>query len=365
MSKLSDEEIRALEAQNLFPRVSMLEDSLDADVLDERYLYEQPPGIRRWIYRWIPAGLAQLLEVLFIHRKYDVILSQSERVGLPLAFLMKYLRIRIPHIMIISRITSMDEKKSRQKKWFLKHTKDVISKFLIWSSNQRNIIIEELGVPSEDIILIKRGTDQRFWSPIQRNTDQICSVGMEMRDYPTLVKALEPLDIPCHIAVSTARGQLFDTVKRLYAMDELPTNISVGRRPYVQLRELYARCRFTVVPLLSTDSDNGLTAILESMAMGKPVICSRTEGQVDIIEDGVTGLFVPQGDPKALREAILELWNDPERAQAMGRAARTFIESGHTMEQFVASITNEVQKVKQVTEVPSNSVTTNQYQLGS
>jgi glycosyltransferase involved in cell wall biosynthesis len=342
MQKLSDEEIRQLEKANLYPRVSLLEDALSAEVLDERYLFEKAPLLRRWLYKIIPVGLAQILEALFLHKKFDVILTQSERVGLPLALLMKYLRIKTPHALIVSRITSMDPKKSRQKKWMLKQAKSAISRFLIWSSEQRRIAIEELDVDPDKIILVKRGTDQKFWKPMPAETDMICSVGMEMRDYPTLVEALAPLNIPCHIAVGAARGQLFETVKRLYDIEKMPDNIEVGRKPYVQLRDLYARCRFTVVPLLPTDSDNGLTAILESMAMGKPVICSRTQGQVDVIEDGVTGIFVPQGDPIALREAIVELWNDPERANEMGRAARRYIEQHHNVEQFVTAIKEEV-----------------------
>ena len=56
--------------------------------------------------------------------------------------------------------------------------------------------------------------------------------------------------------------------------------------------------------------------------MGKPVICSRTRGQVDVIEEGVTGLFVPVGDEKALRAAMLELWHDPARARDGASRAR-------------------------------------------
>jgi glycosyltransferase involved in cell wall biosynthesis len=342
MRKVSDEEIRKLEQANLFPRVSLLEDALSADVLDERYLYEKAPIWRRWLYKYLPVGLAQILETLFIQHRYDVILSQSERVGLPLAFLMKYLRLKTPHVMVVSRITSSDPKKSKQKQWMLRHAKEAIARILIWSSCQRDIAIQKLGVDPEKIILLKRGTDQNFWKPKPAQDVMISAAGMEMRDYPTLVEALAPLNVPCHIAVATARGQLFDTVKRLYDIEKLPDNISVGRRPYVQLRELYAQSRFTVVPLMPTDSDNGLTAILESMAMGKPVICSRTDGQIDIIEDGVTGIYVPQGDPEALREAIIDLWNDPERCRAMGYAARRFIERTHNMEQFVEAIQNEV-----------------------
>lgn len=343
LNKLPDDEHRKLEEQNRHPRTTLMEDELSADVLDERYINDNVPRIRQWIYKLIPIYLAQAIEALFIQHQYDVIFTQSEKAGLPLAFLMKYLRIETPHVMIISRITSMYRNKSRQKMWLLQHTQEKISRILIWSSVQREIAINQLRIPAEKIKLIKRGTDQRFWYPHPKvEKDMICSVGMEMRDYPTLVEALHPLDIRCHIAVGTARGELFETVKRLYSIEKMPDNITVARKGYEELRELYARCRFVVVSLLPTDSDNGLTAILEAMAMGIPVICSNVEGQVDVIKDGETGILVPQGDPIAMREAIKKLWNDPERARKMGEAGRRHIEKYHNMEDFTQAIKAEV-----------------------
>jgi glycosyltransferase involved in cell wall biosynthesis len=125
----------------------------------------------------------------------------------------------------------------------------------------------------------------------------------------------------------------------------LPANVTVGSRSYQELRALYARSRFVVIPLLSTDTDNGIRVALEAMAMGKAVICSRTIGQVDVIEEGKTGLFVPPRDPDALRTAIQELWDHPERAEAMGRAGRKRIEERHSLEQFVESVRDAVEQV--------------------
>jgi hypothetical protein len=45
--------------------------------------------------------------------------------------------------------------------------------------------------------------DTRFWRPMTRVSDMICSVGQEMPDYGTLLKALNPLGIRCHIATGT------------------------------------------------------------------------------------------------------------------------------------------------------------------
>ncbi|MCC5941169.1 MAG: glycosyltransferase family 4 protein [Balneolaceae bacterium] len=343
MNKFSDLKMKQLEENNEIPRASLLDNAITAELLDERYLREKSPGFRKFLYKFLPVSLSQLIEAIIILKNYDVILSHKEKVGLPLALWMKVFKISKPHIIIISRITSVDEKKSRQKMWFFEKTKDSISKFIIWSSSQRKIAIKELGIPPEKMILVKRGIDQKFWKGQNRQTDMICSVGMEARDYPTLIDALRPLEIPCHIAAGVARGEIFNTIKRLHSVKDLPDFITVGKKKPSELRELYARSRFVVIPLLPSDSDNGLTTILESMAMGKTVICTKTDGQIDVIQDGVTGILVPQGDVKAMQAAIFDLWNDPERCAEMGSRARVYIEETHNIEQFVESIKNEIE----------------------
>jgi glycosyltransferase involved in cell wall biosynthesis len=173
--------------------------------------------------------------------------------------------------------------------------------------------------------------------------DMICGVGAEMRDYATLLEALRGTGLRCHIATDHVRipGRFRLLNDRRVPIGNIgagpDTNITAGRVSLTELRNLYARSRFVVVPLLPSDTDNGVTVILEAMAMGKPVICSRTRGQVDVIQEGVTGLYVPIGDAAALRAAILSLWNEPQRARQMGRNARALVERHHTLEKFTAT----------------------------
>jgi len=84
--------------------------------------------------------------------------------------------------------------------------------------------------------------------------------------------------------------------------------------------------------------------ILEAMAMGKAVICTRIAGQRDLVQDGVTGLLVPPRDPVALRRAIAELWNDPRRAEEMGREARRQVESRFGLEDWVEGVARAVEE---------------------
>ena len=84
------------------------------------------------------------------------------------------------------------------------------------------------------------------------------------------------------------------------------------RYDYAGLRDLYASSTMIVVPVYETDFQAGMTTILEAMAMGKPLIATRTTGQSDWLIDGVTnGLCVPPGVVDALRYSIERLLTDP------------------------------------------------------
>jgi glycosyltransferase involved in cell wall biosynthesis len=320
------------EALDFAPRASLFKETTHSDLLNEEALQTAPPW-RRWIYKRLPVVPAQAIEAYFRRKQYDVIISWSDSHALLFALLLKITGRRFPHLALMFWISK--PKKARLLKFVHSH----IDTIVLWTSAHREFAINKLGISPEKIRFIPYYVDQKFWRPMPNvATDMICSAGVEMRDYPTLMKAMADLPgIECHIAAGTARGMLFSTVTAIYE-HEIPKNISVGKMSFAELRDLYARSRFVVVPLLPTDSDNGLTVILEAMAMGKAVICSKTYGQRDVIKDGVTGMFVPQGNPAALREAIDYLWKNPDGAERMGREGRKLIEERHTWDQFVNNV---------------------------
>ncbi|MCX5839559.1 MAG: glycosyltransferase family 4 protein [Deltaproteobacteria bacterium] len=60
--------------------------------------------------------------------------------------------------------------------------------------------------------------------------------------------------------------------------------------------------------------------LVESMAMGKPIVASRIGGIPDIVRPGENGILVPVGDAAAWAEAIARLCRDPEERRQMGDA---------------------------------------------
>jgi glycosyltransferase involved in cell wall biosynthesis len=171
----------------------------------------------------------------------------------------------------------------------------------------------------------------------------ICAVGREMRDYATLVEAIRDWNVPCHIAAKVDIGKTDPWMTDLRDADKLPPHITLGTKPYPELRDLYARSRFVILPLYPTDTDNGVTAMTEAMAMGKAVICTKVDGQRDVLVDGVNGIFVPPRDPAALRKAIEYLWSHPEECDRMGREGRKRVEQFHTLERFVDGVQGAIE----------------------
>ena len=58
------------------------------------------------------------------------------------------------------------------------------------------------------------------------------------------------------------------------------------------------------------------------MACGTAVVGSRVGGIPEVVEDGVTGLLVPAGDPAALAVALNTIVCDPALAKTAGQAGR-------------------------------------------
>ena len=77
------------------------------------------------------------------------------------------------------------------------------------------------------------------------------------------------------------------------------------------------------------------TVMLEAMALGKPVIATRVDGPNQIVVPSETGMVVPPSNSARMAEAMLQLLDDPERAIALGQAARQFVSREFSVERMV------------------------------
>jgi glycosyltransferase involved in cell wall biosynthesis len=270
--------------------------------------------------------------------QYDVIFSNGENVSIPLASLLKLRSRRPAHVLIGHRLSAP------KKKPFLRMLARQMDAIFVYAQIQKTYAEDVLRIPSAKLHLIPFHADSRFFHPMPEVTieQRISSAGLELRDYPTLIEAVRGLDVDVRLAAASPWSKRKNETENR----ELPPNVSARGYGYRDLRDLYASSLFVVVPLYDTDFQAGVTTILEAMAMGKAVIASRTRGQRDVIEDGVNGIYVPPGDPQALRRAITDLLHSPERRAQLGANARRTIENTMSLDLWTERIAAVVQTTK-------------------
>ena len=187
---------------------------------------------------------------------------------------------------------------------------------------------QRLGLPASRVLFVPLNANavaapaQAVYEPF------VVAAGRSWRDYPTLLEALRGLDLPAHLFVGA------DDLPGASAQPGVTIHREADRATYL---DFLARAAFAVVPLLPVDRATGQVVLLEAMALGKAVVATRAPGTVDYLDEGRTGLLVDPGDARALRAALLDLWNNPARARAWGENGRRDVAERFGIEQHAAA----------------------------
>ena len=177
--------------------------------------------------------------------------------------------------------------------------------------------------------------------PSDRSQGYFLCVGKTRRDYPTLLKACSKVRAQFRIIAPDDAAQdtpIPENVK-FVKTSENPPDSAIS---YPELRNWYASAKAILIPLTGDPGDtSGYTALLEAIAMGKPVIMTRS-GCLDIdIESLGIGHYVPPKDSEAWALAInkmLESCTMSERAKSISKNQFTPLLFGDGLESFLENI---------------------------
>jgi glycosyltransferase involved in cell wall biosynthesis len=268
-----------------------------------------------------------------VRNSCHAIVTDGEQVGLPLAALLKLTPGPRPrHLMIVHVIS--EPKKTIFLDWL--GVQSTIDRFITYSRWQQRFIEDRWKLSRNRVLWTPFMVDQEFFAPkrVTPNSStcpQICAVGLERRDYETLLRAVEDLEVHVVIAAASPWSKRNEGV----AARTIPSNVTVRKFTQYDLRQLYADSCFMVMPLENVKFQAGVTAILECMAMGRAVICSHVPGQTDVVVEGENGRYVPPGDPTALSTEIRRLLSRPEEMVRLGANGRRLVESQMNLDLYV------------------------------
>lgn len=269
---------------------------------------------------------------------YETVVSMSERIAVPLGHM---LSSRVKHVAVL--INTVSPKWLFALKTLKTHQR--WHKIVTYSHAEAEALQRELHLESEKIHVIFSYVDADFFKPTEEsNLEQggpfIMSQGLAWRDYPTLIQAMRELPhVDCHISAKSA----WDDFKAGYEGLEIPDNVLLKSYDHPSvIREILSKCRFVVIPLRPKASMwcSGSSSVLQTQAMGKPIIVTYLPGISEYVKDGETGFLVEGNNPTALAETIDYLWQNPERAEAMGQRGQAWVRENFSLESWVNKMTS-------------------------
>lgn len=198
----------------------------------------------------------------------------------------------------------------------------------------KNNILDNYGIPSQDIEVIYNGVDINKFHPDNREkykskirlkhglleTDFVVlfvGSGFERKGLKYLIRAMETVSKPVSILVA---GKGSDK-----EFKKIPTHHKVvfcGLQK--DIYKYYAASDIFVFPTMYEPFGN---VHLEALASGLPVITTKNSGASEIIKDGVQGFVVQKPeDFRAIAQGINVLLNDKDKLRGMSKNARQLAE---------------------------------------
>jgi glycosyltransferase involved in cell wall biosynthesis len=156
------------------------------------------------------------------------------------------------------------------------------------------------------------------------------SAGRSGRDYDLLIEAVRGTDIRLKII----NDQLSDELTK-----RITGNIEVLDQCYgdCYLRELQD-CRFVIIPLSVDDISAGQMVLLQAMALGKPVIITRTKTTEDYIEQDSGVLEVEAGNKVEMQEAIEQLNTSDALCEKLGKQGAAAYAKNYSIEAYALNM---------------------------
>ena len=203
--------------------------------------------------------------------------------------------------------------------------------------------LAQCGAVSPRTVYFPYGADERFYHelPWTDVASIVLSVGVTGRDFATLIAAARQIDAPVHIVGRVAKQDI----------ESAPANVTFHSSgnydlPFSSLLALYQRAACVVVAHHGNENPNGLNAVMEALALGRPLVLTAGPGMDIDVDAMACGHMVPAGNPSVLAERVNRIVADPALARTMGRNARQQVERVYNTQRMADILDRELRAAR-------------------
>jgi glycosyltransferase involved in cell wall biosynthesis len=266
----------------------------------------------------------------------DVIFSTVDTVGIPLMLLKRIGLVRRPPVYVsIGLPERLAQLRGALMQKAYRSALRGAAAVVAYSEHEAAALRDWLGTGGPEVVFVPFGVDVDAFRPVQAEPDNdVLSVGVDpRRDFELLLAIAERNpELSFRIVAGADRGR---------SLGELPDNVTLETDiPLEQVRARLAASRCVALPVRDNSYSGATTTLLQAMAMGKPVIVSRTAAIAEgyELEDGGNCRLVEPGDEQAFERAVLETLTGAAAARALGSRARQTVERGFSWERFTNAL---------------------------
>ena len=189
-----------------------------------------------------------------------------------------------------------------------------VYKFTLYSEVERGLYANYFNLPIDRFDSLPWTMDEPITEDsVVPKQVYVCAAGGEGRDYETLIKAFEGLDI--NLIIIARPENLKDQT--------IPSNVQVLTN--VSAKKYWSvinDSKFSVVPMLSRDTNCGHGTIVGAFALSKPVVTTYSYATEEYAINEYNSLISEPGDAKSLAENVVRLWNDDKLYSELAENAR-------------------------------------------
>ncbi|MGI8502313.1 MAG: glycosyltransferase family 4 protein [Hassallia sp.] len=270
-----------------------------------------------------------------ILKEDDVIFCNGEDIGFAIASLCGD-RLHPPKIVVFIRNINRQRGRLSLKLFQLA---DRVDLFMTDNPAQANFLRDYLGIAMNRVhLFLEQPTDISFFTPGLASPNKkrpiIASGGLEKRDYGTLAEATRSLNVDINICAFSPNAT---TLSRTFPK-VMPVNMSYRYYNWCELRQLYRDADVVAITLFPNNYQAGLSTMFEAMACRRPVIITQIPGIIsDIINYGFV-IGVDPGDSIGLKAAILNLINNPKKAETIAQKGYELVRNQYNHNTYIKGL---------------------------
>lgn len=268
--------------------------------------------------------------ILTCRQRYDVLYATAFR-GIELIIFLRALHL-YRHRIVVWHHQPIVESESRLREIVARLFYRGIDDMFFFSEKIIADSLKSAKARPERMHLVHWGADLGFYDRIkslrQEKQYQFISTGKELRDHTTLVRAFNETDARLDVFTLNYHGDKNpDTALETIPLKEnIHVHYTDGRLIPLELAKEADRATCVVICSYATNYTVGLTTLVEAMALGLPIICSRNAQMPFDVEKEGCGITVGYGDVEGWKRAVEYIQSHPEEARQMGAKARRMAE---------------------------------------